>query len=71
MKIPFLKNSKRPRIAQEPSPEKLIQGSESDHIEHHCMQELFDSAPNKDVKRFRSALEALVMNCFEWGEDAT
>lgn len=66
--LPFVKNRKIPRIATEPTPEKLVQGSDSDHLEDYCAGELMDAVKNKDVKAFRSAIEALVLNCFEDGE---
>ncbi len=69
MKLPFLKNKRIPRIATAPMDEKLVQGSASDHLEDHCIGELFDACVNKDVKAFRSAVEALVMNCFEESEN--
>jgi hypothetical protein len=48
-----------------PMDEKLVQGSPSDLLEDHCVGELMSAITNKDVKAFRSAIEALVMNCFE------
>lgn len=61
MKLPFLKNSKLPRIAVDPPEEKLIGGSISDHV----MKELMDAAHDKDVKKFRASLEALLMDYCE------
>jgi hypothetical protein len=66
--LPFLKQSKLPRIQSKPLEEKLVQGSASDHLEDHCIGELMDACPSKNVKAFRSALEALVLNCFDEGE---
>lgn len=63
--LPFLKESKRPRIQSKPTEEKLIQGSASDHLEDHCIGELMDAVESKNVKAFRSAFEALIMNCFD------
>lgn len=63
--LPFLKNRKIPRIQSNPMDEKLVQGSPSDHLEEHCAGELMEAVEKKDVKAFRSAVEALVMNCFE------
>ena len=65
MKLPFLKNRRLPRIQTEPTEEKLINGSASDHIDDHCATELMDATETKDVPKFRAALEALVLNCFE------
>ena len=48
--------------------EKLVQGSASDHLEEHCIGELMDAVSSKNVKAFRSAFEALFMNCFDDGE---
>lgn len=69
MKLPFLKNSKWPRVAQ-PMEEKTINGSFEDNLEDHCVQELMEAVSLKDVSRFRSALEALVLNLFEEPQDA-
>ena len=69
MKVPFLKNKKVPRIAVDPPEAKLINGNSSDLLEERCTTELMDAAGTKDVKKFRAALEALVMNCFEDPED--
>lgn len=65
MKLPFLKQRKTPRINANPTEEKLVQGSASDHLEEHCAGELMDAVEKKDVKAFRSAFETLIMNCFE------
>lgn len=48
--------------------EKLIGGSYEDHMESHCISELMNAVEAKDVKKFRSAMEALVMNMFEMDE---
>lgn len=45
--------------------EKSYGLSSDDKLEEHCMRELMDAAHDKHVGRFRAALEALVMNCFE------
>lgn len=50
---------------------KLVNASQDEMLDDRLMSELFDACENKDVKAFRSALEAYVMNCFEHGsEDA-
>lgn len=69
MKLSFLKNRRIPRIKTEPQDEKLVNGSASDLLEDHCIGELMDAAQSKDIKRFRAALEALIMNMFDM-EDA-
>lgn len=68
MQLPFLKESKYPRFAKDALKDKLINGSEDDHLEFHCVQELMDSVEHKDVKSFRAALEALVLNMFDHGD---
>ena len=68
MKLPFLKNRKLPRIATEPMQEKLVQGSASDHMEDYLSGEVMDAVANKDIKAFRSAIEALLMGMFDWGD---
>ncbi len=62
--LPFLKNRSWPRIAK-PMEEKMVNGSPDDHLEAHCAGELFEAIESKDVAKFRHALEALVLNCFE------
>lgn len=64
MKLPFLKNKHWPRVAK-PMEEKMINGTPEDHLESHCAGELIDAVESKDVAKFRSALEALLMNMFE------
>lgn len=60
MKLPFLKN-KRNRMAEHRDPMSI---GLSD-LEEHCAGELMDAIGSKDIKAFRSAIEALVSNCFE------
>lgn len=47
-----------------------MNGSANDHLEDHCIDELWSAVESKDVKSFRSAIEALVMSMFEDQEDA-
>lgn len=67
--LPFLKQKRLPRVATEPPDEKLINGDPDDYLEEHCASELMDAYKAKDPKLFRQALEALVMNCFEFGDE--
>ncbi len=70
MKLPNLKARKYPRVAPKPTEEKLVQGSESDHLENYCAGELFDAVKDRNPTAFLAALEALVLNCFDYeGED--
>lgn len=62
--LPFLKYKKWPRIAPKQE-EKLVNAPQSDLLEDHCIGELMEAVESKNVKAFRAALEALVMNCFE------
>lgn len=64
MQLPFLKKNKLPRIAA-PMDEKSVGFDADDKLEEHCFQELKDACQSHDVKAFRAALEAIVMNCFE------
>lgn len=66
--LPFLKQKRIPRVATESPDEKLINGDPDDYLEEHCTSELMDAFKARDPKLFRQALEALVMNCFEFGE---
>ena len=68
MQLPFLKK-KLPRVQQKPTEEKLINASSDDHIDDHCMSELFDACESKNASQFRSALEALVMNMFDHNQE--
>lgn len=69
MQLPFLKESKWPRIAK-PMDEKLMNASFEDKLEEHCIGELMEAVEAKDHARFRSAIEALVLNLFEEATDA-
>lgn len=64
----FLKSRKWPRVAP-PMEEKSYGLSASDKLDQHCTEELMEAMGSKDVKRFRSALEALIMNMFEEQEE--
>lgn len=66
---PFLKRSRWPRLAK-PMEEKSYRLSYADKMYDHLSGEMMESVGNKDVKRFRSALEALVLNLFEDQEHA-
>lgn len=68
MKLPFIKSSKWPRIGPKQD-EKLVQGSESDHLQDYCLGELMDAIEQKNVKAFRSALEALFLDMFEMQDE--
>ena len=68
MKLPFLKH-RFPRIAVDGPDDKLVQGSASDHLQDHVSGELFDAVKNKDIKAFRAAIEALLMDMFDWGDN--
>lgn len=69
VKLPFLKSSKWPRVAP-PMEEKTVGGSLEDKLDDHLAGELMAACAEKNVKRFREALEALVLNCFEEETDA-
>lgn len=66
MELPFLKNKRRPRVADKPTESKLVNGSADDHIDDHCMSEIFDACEKRDASAFRKSLEAFVMNMFDW-----
>lgn len=71
MDLPFLKNKRRSRRAPDQRESLLINGSADDHLDDHCMAEIFEACQKKDTTQFRSAIEALVMNMFEAsGDDA-
>ena len=58
-----------PRIAQGPTEQRLINGDAEDHIDDHCMGEIFDAFETKNIAKLRSSLEALVMNMFDYDGD--
>lgn len=66
--LPFLKKRRFPRM-KEPMSEKLVNGSGDDMLEDQMLDELMDAAHDKDPSKFRKALEALVMNSFDYGGD--
>jgi len=69
MQLPYLKESKWPRVAK-PQEEKSINDPDQE-LEDFCLDEMFESVMNKDPVIFRRALETLVRNCFEYeGNDA-
>lgn len=63
--LPFIKGPRTPRMPQKPMEDKLVQGSEDDLVEDHCLDEIFQACESKDIGKLRSALEFLVINCFE------
>ena len=69
MKLPFLKNSKLPRVGK-PQDEKTINASLEEKLQDHLFDELTAAKDQKDVTRFREAIEALVLSCFEEETDA-
>jgi hypothetical protein len=66
--LPFLKKRKAPRM-QEPKPERLVNGSPDEMLEDQMIDELMDAAHDKDPSKFRHALEALIMNSFDYSEE--
>ncbi len=62
MKLPFLKKHNRQGKEQE---EKNLSDANLGALEEHCASELMSAVENKDVKQFRAALEALVLDMFE------
>lgn len=69
-KLPFRK-PKLPRIETEMPPEKLINGSSDDYLNDSAIDELMDACGSGDKSKFRSALEALVLNMFEDSKDGS
>ena len=66
VKLPFLKQRKLPKIAEGPMDEKLVNGGPEDFIEQYVMEELMDAFEHKDLKKFKQALEAMVLGMFDW-----
>jgi len=69
MKLPFLKRHKLPRVEIKNPEEKLINGSAEDHLEDYAIGEMMEAISEKNIKKFRSALEAMVLNQFEEEEE--
>lgn len=71
MKLPFLKSKRLPRIKnpEDNRQEELVQGPEDDIIDHYVSNELIKAMHDKDVPAFLAALEALVINAFDYDED--
>ena len=66
--LPFLKK-RRASHAPEPQAERLVNGSSDDLLEDQSIDELMDAHNNKDPRAFRSAVEALVHNSFDWNKE--
>lgn len=62
--LPFLKSNNG---SESPREEKSIGGNANERLEDHCIDELMSAVESKNVMSFRSAIEALVLNCFEDG----
>lgn len=69
MKLSFLKSKRWPRVAPQQPDEKSIGLSPDDALSDHCVSELMDAVADKNVMKFRQAVEALVTAMFE--EDET
>jgi len=65
--LPFLKRRKTPRH-QDPVPDKMVGLDGDEQLEDQCIDELMQAHADKDCAKFRKALEALVLNSFQWGE---
>lgn len=63
-KLPFLKNKKLPRVTSEVQDEKIYNGNSDDYLEKHLIEEMMDAHHEKDTKKFRQALEAVVHGMF-------
>ncbi len=66
LNLPFLKEKNWPRIAKGPQEDKLINGDPEDFIEQYILDELMDAFEHKDTKKFKQALEAMVLGMFDW-----
>jgi hypothetical protein len=69
VKLAFLKKRLGPRIGKQPD-EKIVNASLEEKLEEQLFGELIAAIAHKDVTRFREAIEALVLNCFEENTDA-
>ena len=54
-----------PKVEQPAGEERLINASAEEMLEQHLRTELFDAIHEKDPAKFKSALEAVILNCFE------
>lgn len=62
--LPFIKH-RPPRLPVPNKPDHLVQASETDHIDHACIGELFNALESKDVDKLKQSLEALVVNMMD------
>ncbi len=70
MNLPFLKARRTPRVKVENEDDSYEHSPDEDAvINSHLSHELISALETKDVRLFRDALEALVLNAFEQKED--
>ncbi len=67
MQLPFLKARRTPRVKSDDS--SVISVDSDDDFDLHVSRELISALESKDVRSFRDAIEALVLNAFECEED--
>ena len=67
--LAVLRRKRGPSLAQEPRDPILVGGSPEDHIADHCFDQIKEAMEESDVKKFRSALEAMVLNMFDFDGD--
>lgn len=67
MSLPFLKRRKLPRN-QEPIADKMVGLSGDEQLEDQMIEELMQACADRDPKKLRSTLEALLMTSFEHEE---
>lgn len=65
MKLSFLKSKRWPRVAPQQPDEKSVGLNADDALSDHCVSELMEAVTDKNVGKFRQAVEALVMAMFE------
>lgn len=69
MMLPFLKARRIPRVKPDNEDDTYDNSPDEDAvINSHLSHELISAFETKDVRLFRDALEALVLNAFECGE---
>ncbi len=69
MQLPFLKARRTPRVKVENEKDAYDSSPDEDAvIDSHLSHELISALESKDVRLFREALEAIVLNAFEQEE---
>ena len=67
MNLPFLKKRKT-NHQPAPQPEKSVGLSPDEQLDDHTVEELMQAVQDRNTQQFKSAIEALVRNAFDYGD---